>query len=227
MTFLGMTGSPTRPTVHLVRHGQSTWNLQHRVQGQRDEPGLTDLGRHQAVDAARRLADVRPSLLLTSDLTRASQTAAIIGRALGLTPIPTALLREQALGELEGLTTQQASAMLAGVDLADPAVRYAGGESRLDVAARIATLVASPLIGGLTATDEIVVVSHGDTIRIAIAVLLGEDQADAPWRSIENGSVSTVDPLAGHRPRAVLRSQSGPSAPTAAVTAVSSGRGAR
>jgi probable phosphoglycerate mutase len=116
--------------------------------------------------------------------------------------------------------------MLAGVDLADPAVRYAGGESRLDVAARIATLVASPLIGELTATDEIVVVSHGDTIRIAIAVLLGEDQADAPWRSIENGSVSTVVPQAAAI-RAALRNPAAPSAPTAATPAASIGPSAR
>ena len=78
-----MTGPPTLPTVHLVRHGQSTWNLQHRVQGQRDEPALTVLGRRQAVDAARELVGARPVRLLTSDLTRAVQTAGIIGRSSG------------------------------------------------------------------------------------------------------------------------------------------------
>jgi len=192
----GPAGPGAGPTVHLVRHGQSTWNLQHRVQGQRNEPALTDLGRRQAIDAARALAGVRPALLLTSDLTRATQTADIIGRALRLQPIHTTLLREQALGELEGLSTQEASARLAGVDLADPAVRYAGGESRDDVAARIGELFGTPMINALTASDEIVLVSHGDTIRIAIALLLGEDQADAPWRPIDNGSVTTVVPQA-------------------------------
>ena len=192
----GPAGPGAGPTVHLVRHGQSTWNLQHRVQGQRNEPALTDIGRRQAIDAARALAGVRPALLLTSDLTRATQTADIIGRALRLQPIHTTLLREQALGELEGLSTQEASARLAGVDLADPAVRYAGGESRDDVAARIGELFGTPMINALTASDEIVLVSHGDTIRIAIALLLGEDQADAPWRPIDNGSVTTVVPQA-------------------------------
>jgi 2,3-bisphosphoglycerate-dependent phosphoglycerate mutase len=219
-------GQRTLPTVHLVRHGQSSWNLQHRVQGQRDEPALTVLGRQQAADAGRTLAGGRPARLLTSDLARATQTAAIIGRALGLAPIATSLLREQALGELEGLTTQQASARLAGVDLSDPAVRYAGGESRADVAARIAALLASPLLRDLDETDEIVLVSHGDAIRIAIAVLLGEDQADAPWRSVENGSVNTVVPQAAAI-RAALRNPAAPSAPTAATPAASSGPGAR
>ena len=192
----GPAGPGAGPTVHLVRHGQSTWNLQHRVQGQRNEPALTDLGRRQAIDAARALAGVRPALLLTSDLTRSTQTADIIGRALRLQPIHTTLLREQALGELEGLSTQDASTRLTGVDLADPVVRYAGGESRDDVAARIGELFTSPMINALTMTDEIVLVSHGDTIRIAIALLLGEDQADAPWRPIDNGSVTTVVPQA-------------------------------
>jgi probable phosphoglycerate mutase len=216
-----MTAPPTRPTVHLVRHGQSTWNLQRRVQGQQDEPTLTDLGRRQAVDAARQLVGARPVRLLTSDLTRATQTAAIIGLALGLAPIATPLLREQALGDLEGLTTQEASVRLARVDLSDPAVRYAGGESRDDVARRIAALLASPLVVDLDETDQIVLISHGDTIRIAMAVLLGENQADAPWRSIENGSVSTVVPLVQ------LRNPAAPSAPTAATPAASSGPGAR
>jgi probable phosphoglycerate mutase len=202
--------------VHLVRHGQSTWNLQHRVQGQRTEPDLTDLGRLQAIEVARALAGVTPVLLLTSDLTRAVHTADVIGSALRREPIPTPLLREQALGELEGLTTAEASARLAGVDLADPAVRYAGGESRLDVAARIAALFASPLISELAPTDEIVLVSHGDTIRIAIALLLGEDQADAPWRPIDNGSVTTVIAR-------FVTDQGCPSVPMAAAPATSSG----
>jgi probable phosphoglycerate mutase len=209
-------GGPALPTVHLVRHGESTWNLRHLVQGQRTEPALTELGRRQAVDAAQRLGCARPVRLLTSDLTRATQTAGIIGDAVRLTPIRTAFLREQGLGELEGLTTQDASARLADVDLADPAVRYSGGESRLDVARRIAALLTGPLLGGLGPSDEVVMVSHGDTIRVAVAVLLGEDLAQAPWRTVENGSVITVVGRA-------VRGRGSPIAPMATVPATSSG----
>jgi probable phosphoglycerate mutase len=133
-----------------------------------------------------------------------------------LTPIRTALLREQGLGELEGLTTQDASARLADVDLANPAARYGGGESRLDVAGRIAALLAGPLLGGLGPSDQIVMVSHGDTIRVAVALLLGEDLARAPWRTIENGSVTTVASRA-------VRVRASPIAPMAAVPATSNG----
>ena len=179
-------------TLHLVRHGQSTWNLQHRVQGQQSEPELTDLGREQSVAAAAKLIGTSAVALLTSDLTRAVQTAEIIGRAIGLVPVVTHLLREQALGSLEGLTTRQATAELAGVDLTDPGARFGGGESRNDVTARIRALLASPVVTDHDPVDEIIIVSHGDTIRIAVADLLGEDLLTAPWRRIGNGSVTTI-----------------------------------
>lgn len=182
------------PALHLVRHGQSTWNLQRRVQGQQPGPVLTDLGRRQAATAAAALSGTRAARLLTSDLTRAVQTAEIIGRVIGLTATPTPLLREQALGSLEGLTTRQATAELTGVDLTDPGARFGGGESRNDVLARIRALLASGLITDQPSADEIVVVTHGDTMRYAIAHLLGEDPAEAPWRPIENGAVFTIQP---------------------------------
>lgn len=134
-------------------------------------------------------------LLLTSDLTRAVQTADIIGTAVVLPPIRTALLREQGLGSLEGLTTRQASAALAGVDLTDPATRYGTGESRNDVVARVEELITGSLLTEVCAADAVIMISHGDSIRIAIAYLMGENLADAPWREITNGSVTTVPAL--------------------------------
>ena len=182
----------SHPTLHLVRHGQSDWNLQHRVQGQQNAPELTDRGRAQSATAAEWLAGRKPVLLLTSDLTRAIQSAEIIGSAIGLVPIVTPLLREQALGSLEGLSNREAMARLDGVDLTDAATRYGGGESRDDVSARIRLLLTTPPISDHGPADEIVMVSHGDTIRIAVADLLGEDLMQTPWRRIENGSVTTI-----------------------------------
>ena len=181
------------PTLHLVRHGQSDWNLQRRVQGQQNEPELTDRGRSQSSAAAERLAGRTPVLLLTSDLIRAVQSAEIIGSAIGLVPIVTPLLREQALGTLEGLTNREAMERLRGVDLSDPTTRYGGGESRDDVLARFRLLLTTPPVADHGPADEIVLVSHGDTIRIAVADLLGEDLMQTPWRRIENGSVTTIE----------------------------------
>ena len=138
------------------------------------------------------MGGARIALLLTSDLTRAVQSAEIVGKALCLTPIITPLLREQALGSLEGLTTRQATDVLAGVDLTDPDRRYGGGESRNDVLARVRQLLVDPQIGGLDEGAGVALVSHGDTIRIAVADLLGEDPLTAPWRPIANGSITTI-----------------------------------
>jgi broad specificity phosphatase PhoE len=86
----------------LVRHGQSEWNAAGRWQGQADPP-LSRLGERQAEAAAERLAAV--DAIVTSDLQRASRTAEIIGRALGIGPLLTdADLRERDVGEWQGLT---------------------------------------------------------------------------------------------------------------------------
>lgn len=188
-----------RCTLHLVRHGQSTWNLERRVQGHQNSPALTDLGRAQAAAAAAELADGQATLLLTSDLTRAAQTADIIGRATGLRPTATTLLREQGLGSLEGLTTGEAGAALAGMDLSDPETPYGDGESRRDVLDRFRKLLASPLVADQSLDAQIIMVSHGDTIRIATAHLLGEDPVVGPWREISNGWVVTVHPARSQR----------------------------
>jgi len=182
--------------LHLVRHGESTWNVERRVQGGRHEPPLTDLGRNQASRAAAVLADLagdRAGLILASDQQRAVQTAEIIGATIGLRPISTPLLREQGWGSLEGLTTTRALAELTGVELTNPNFRWAGGgESTNDVLARVTELLESAVVTELPSDAEAILVSHGDTIRVMVAHLLGEDLAYAPWRQFENGSVTTL-----------------------------------
>lgn len=91
--------------VLLLRHGQSEWNADGRWQGQAD-PALTDLGRHQALHATRSLGVV--DAIVTSDLQRAAETAALISGELGVGPIvldPD--LRERHAGEWQGLTRDE------------------------------------------------------------------------------------------------------------------------
>ena len=88
--------------VLLIRHGQSEWNADGRWQGQADPP-LTDLGRHQAMHAARNLGAV--DAIVASDLQRASETALIVAEALGVGPVVLEPgLRERDAGEWSGLT---------------------------------------------------------------------------------------------------------------------------
>jgi probable phosphoglycerate mutase len=188
------------PALHLVRHGQSTWNVQQRIQGQTDEAELTDVGREQARRCADLLAGVKAVRLLTSDLRRAVQSAEIIGAALQLEPIRTSLLREQSFGRLEGAGTERAvaeweEAVGKAVDVyGDPLpmvdVRVAGGESMRDVQARAGALLATPWVA--ESTGDVVVVTHGDTIRIILAHLLDDDFDNLPWREVANGDVHSV-----------------------------------
>jgi glucosyl-3-phosphoglycerate phosphatase len=87
----------------LWRHGQTTWNAERRFQGQSDIP-LDQTGLAQAERAARLLAGLRPDLIVSSDLIRASATAAPLARLTGLEVTLDKDLRERHGGRWEGLT---------------------------------------------------------------------------------------------------------------------------
>ncbi len=88
--------------VLLVRHGQTDWNAAARIQGASDVP-LNAAGRAQAAQLARTLASgERAEAIYSSPLSRAMETAEIIGSALGLAVIPAAELTELSFGDWEG-----------------------------------------------------------------------------------------------------------------------------
>jgi probable phosphoglycerate mutase len=91
----------------LIRHGQTDWNAEYRYQGQIDIP-LNDTGRQQAGRLARRLAGRQVDALYASDLSRAFETAEIIGQAMGIEPLADKRLRELGFGAIEGLTFDEA-----------------------------------------------------------------------------------------------------------------------
>lgn len=152
----------------LWRHGQTIWNAEGRFQGQSDIP-LDQTGQEQAERAARLLAALRPDMIVSSDLRRATETAEPLSR---LTGLPVSLdkdLRERHGGEWEGLTDREIRERY-------PAEHAAwsppGGESGPLIAARVAGAlerVAETLPGGGLA----VVVSHGAAIRLGMACFLG------------------------------------------------------
>ena len=90
-------------TLLLVRHGETDWNADGRLQGQTDRP-LTDFGRRQAQQLAEQLADEGLEAIYSSDLSRARETAEIVGRRLGLAVALDPALREKDWGTWEGLT---------------------------------------------------------------------------------------------------------------------------
>jgi probable phosphoglycerate mutase len=181
--------------LHFVRHGQSTWNAEGRVQGQAPNVPLTALGHRQAQAAAHQLRGCSAGQVLSSDLLRALQTARPIARALGVAAVPEPALREQALGALEG----RLAASLAAGEEPDTehmtSVRWGGGESIADVHDRVSVflrgLMASP------AGHDIVLVTDAETIRVAFACLRGLGPHQVTWFDVPNGSVTTMEYPAG------------------------------
>jgi glucosyl-3-phosphoglycerate phosphatase len=166
-------------TLVLVRHGRTAWNAAGRFQGQADPP-LDDVGWAQAMSTAAVVAGMAPTAIISSDLRRAHQTAAVLGIACGLVPSTHCDLREIALGRWEGLDRTEAeqlfpdeyAAWLAGLDL-----RRGGGETRAETGARVATALAAALRRAEPG-DVVVAVSHGLALQAAMTALAGARLVD-------------------------------------------------
>lgn len=185
--------SPVSCPHYLVRHGQSEWNLLELTQGQTAWPRLTSEGRSQAARAADRirrdLGNRTVEVIRSSDLVRARETAEILQRRLGGRLELDPRLREQDLGELEGKPYSFTWAAADRHDWSDPSLPVAGGESALQVRARVAASLAD------TGHDSVTVfVTHGDTIRAALATARSGSRVlrtePPPWVDVPNGAVA-------------------------------------
>jgi len=87
--------------IYLVRHGQTDWNAKKIVQGTIDIP-LNDVGREQARETALEVAKFKVEHIFSSDLSRAMETAEIIGRHIGVSVAVDKRLREMDSGDLQG-----------------------------------------------------------------------------------------------------------------------------
>src|SRR5215467_14062168 len=166
----GSAGSYGDQMVRLVlwRHGQTQWNVDGRFQGQSDIP-LDPVGEQQAERAARLLAALQPSAIYSSDLTRATMTAAPLARLTGLTVISDKDLRERYGGLWEGLTDSEIRAQY---PVEHSQWRPPEGETSAAVADR-ACAAMERIAGALTPGSLAVVVSHGAALRLGAARLLG------------------------------------------------------
>jgi probable phosphoglycerate mutase len=99
----------TRHRLYLFRHGETDWNAQHRIQGHTDI-ALNLHGRRQAHKLAARLQAYPIEALLSSDLARARETGAIVAGRLGIPLYVDRRLREACLGDVEGMTVEEAIA---------------------------------------------------------------------------------------------------------------------
>ena len=149
----------------LLRHGETDWNRNQRLQGHRDIP-LNAVGHHQAIDAAPSIVALRPSVIVSSDLQRARETASAVSVLTGIEATVDERLRETSMGLWEGLTRDEVVASWPGrvgpVAHDVRACRAAGGRVPLAGGATGPTRWSSELDAG-TATRALIV-SHGGLI---------------------------------------------------------------
>ena len=145
-------------TLLLVRHGETDWNAEGRLQGHTDRP-LSDYGREQARRLAAELAGEEFDAVYASDLARARETAEILGARLGLPVVVDADLREKNWGTWEGLTSVERDRVVFE------------GESAEEHAARM--LGALRRIAEHHPSGRVVVVTHGGSMRRVQTEALG------------------------------------------------------
>ncbi|MGE5554503.1 MAG: histidine phosphatase family protein [Betaproteobacteria bacterium] len=176
----------------LVRHGETEWNRSAKIQGQLDVV-LSPVGREQAKKVARRLAAEKVAAVYSSDLARASETAAIIAEPHGLKVTTDPNLREGCFGAWQGLTMAEVQERFAENYAAvrrDPVHgRPADGECIAEVADR-----AQRAVEGIVAAhsgEMAVIVTHGGTLKALICRFLGLDLSQR-WRLVIDNCSLTI-----------------------------------
>ena len=170
-------------TLLLVRHGETDWNAEGRLQGHTDRP-LNDHGRRQAAVLAERLAGEPIAAVYSSDLASARETAAILAERLGLPVVDDPDLRERNWGNWEGLTGTERDR-----------IEYVG-EAQDTHAERVIRAVHR--IAELHPDERIVVVTHGGSLRRIQVATYGmalpvADNCSVWTVAVEDGTFRPVD----------------------------------
>jgi uncharacterized phosphatase len=172
-------------SLYLVRHGETDWNAQRRIQGSTDIP-LNAMGRSQASTTGRLLARREWDGIYSSPLSRAFETASIIAAEIGLgRPITIDAIVERNYGAAEGLNWEQIERQFPG-DAPVP-----GRETHPEVAERV--IPALTALATSRPGTALIVVTHGGVIRS----VLNSVDPDVAHGSITNGSIHSFELVDG------------------------------
>ncbi|HEY4061468.1 MAG TPA: 2,3-diphosphoglycerate-dependent phosphoglycerate mutase [Puia sp.] len=159
------------PLLVIVRHGQSSWNLENRFTGEVDVP-LTPLGREEALAAGKKLKGTLFAQGFTSVLQRAITTLDLILSVTGQNDLPIhrdKALNERNYGQLQGLNKTAVAEQYGTEQVAiwrrSFSIRPPGGESLADTAARVIPYYQQEIDPLLAKGENILVVAHGNSLR--------------------------------------------------------------
>ena len=182
---------PTR--IIAIRHGETSWNVDTRIQGHLDIP-LSANGRWQAERLASALKDEPLAAIYASDLTRAWETAQYLGRVQGLEVIKEVGLRERGFGDFQGKTFAEIEALLPDQSLRwrqrDPDFSPAGGESLVALRSRV--ISAAQRLAALHPGQLIAMVGHGGVMDVLYRAATRLDiQAPRTW-ALGNAAINRL-----------------------------------
>ena len=186
--------SDRRTRLYIVRHGETEWNRTLRYQGHRDIP-LSEEGRVQAAQIAKRLSGEKLHAAYASDLSRALDTAETISEYHGLEVARVPELKETNFGLWEGLTYGEIDKQFHKVMkewYKNPRdTQIPGGESLGEVADRCQAGIDRIL--GENPGGNVLVVAHGGIIRIIVATVLGMSLNDYWKIKQDNVSLNVIE----------------------------------
>ena len=179
--------------ILAIRHGETAWNVDTRIQGQLDIP-LNDTGRWQAEQLGRALAGEGLQALYSSDLARARETAEAVGRHAGLPLVLDVGLRERAFGVFQGRTFTEIEAAWPEAAMRwrkrDPAFGPDGGEALTAFYARCVD--AASRIAAAHPGETIALVAHGGVMDCLYRAATRVDlQAPRSWL-LGNASINRL-----------------------------------
>ncbi|CAM5763740.1 phosphoglycerate mutase [Labrys miyagiensis] len=179
-------------TLYFMRHGETNWNAEARLQGQQDVP-LNDVGRDQAAEVGRRLVGVLPEPdglpWQVSPLGRTRETAELARKAIGLPPARYKLddrLKELTFGDWEGKTWAE----LRSIDRNMVKARSANKWDYVPPRGESYAMLRDRIAGWLkTVNQDLVVVSHGGVARVLLTLLTGMPGNEAADAAIWQGKL--------------------------------------
>ena len=180
--------------IIAVRHGETAWNVDSRIQGQRDI-GLNDTGRWQARRVGEALAQEPISAVYSSDLGRAHETASAISQQTGIPVVPHTGLRERRFGMFEGKTFDEIH-----THWPDHAQNWKkripewqppeGGESLLELRERVMRTVQE--LAARHPGEQIVVVAHGGVLDTLYRIATGQEVNSPRTWQLPNGAINRL-----------------------------------